>query len=352
MDHSLKTQTEIKAKWEELKREQPSLRIRDSAEILGISEMELLLTERNSDKINIRLLDVSPAEILARLKDLGYVMALSRNDSCVHERKGIYGDLELNGQMGLILGEDIDLRIFLSHWKYALAIEEKYNETEVKRSLQFFDTFGRAIHKIHLNAKSNLQSFLEIKEKYGMMLESLDALEFAVYKQNSNDHSTISVGIEFLQDWSELKDTHDFFGLLRKHKISRLQSMVLAEGRFTKRLDTISLQILLDECVLNSIPIMVFVYNPGIVQIHTGAIKNVKVLGSWLNILDSEFNLHLNQEKLAEIWWVSKPTNDGEVQSVEVYDHNKQLVVQFFGKRKPGFLEREDWRAALRKILC
>ncbi len=40
-------------------------------------------------------------------------MALTRNDSVVHERKDTYLNPSLNsGHVGLFVGEDIDLRIF------------------------------------------------------------------------------------------------------------------------------------------------------------------------------------------------------------------------------------------------
>ena len=44
---------------------------------------------------------------------LGYVMALTRNDYCVHERKGVYDNItfyEGAHNMGVALNPDIDLR--------------------------------------------------------------------------------------------------------------------------------------------------------------------------------------------------------------------------------------------------
>ncbi len=40
-----------------------------------------------------------------------------------------------------------------------------------------------------------------------------------------------------------------------------------------------------------------------------------------------------------------KPTSDGHVTSVEVLDARGELIIQFFGKRKEGKMERDDWRA-------
>jgi len=72
--------------------------------------------------------------------------------------------------------------------------------------------------------------------------------------------------------------------------------------------------------------------------------------GPWLNVLDPEFNMHLREDGIDSIWLVKKPTTDGLVHSVEVYDKNGNTIVQFFGKRKPGIPESEAWRAILNDI--
>lgn len=56
---------------------------------------------------------------------MGKVMALTRNDECVHERKGVYQNGDFSSPHAqLFVGEDIDLRIFLNHWKSAFAVVE------------------------------------------------------------------------------------------------------------------------------------------------------------------------------------------------------------------------------------
>jgi putative hemin transport protein len=43
-------------------------------------------------------------------------------------------------------------------------------------------------------------------------------------------------------------------------------------------------------------------------------------------------------------WLVRKPTSDGVVTSVEVFDDTGEVVAMFFGVRKPGELELPAWR--------
>jgi putative hemin transport protein len=364
------SQKELKQKWIALKEQSPKSRIKDCAEILKVSELELLATDllpnripvgalsqsssgEQEEKVNPRVtvLAGTPWDILARAKDLGYVMALTRNDSCVHERKGIYGEISVTGKMGLFTGEDIDLRIFFHSWKYSLAVEEEDESGNSKRSLQFFDRYGRAVHKIHLNEKSNHAEFQKLVRDFQSDEQSLESVESLPDSKNGKTaEGSVAVGSEFLEEWANLKDTHDFFGLLNKHKISRLDAMKVAEGKFTKKLDPKSVSRMLYLASERNVPIMVFVGNPGMIQIHTGEVKNIQPLGPWINVMDPEFNLHLREDKIASAWYVKKPTEDGDVNAIEVYDENAEIIVQFFGKRKPGLPERQDWRDILSLI--
>lgn len=92
---------------------------------------------------------------------------------------------------------------------------------------------------------------------------------------------------------------------------------------------------------------MVFTGSAGCIQIHTGEIKKLVQTGPWFNVLDPEFNMHLREDGIASVWLVKKPTTDGPVHSLEVFDQDGNIIVQFFGKRKPGIPESEDWRAVL-----
>src|SRR5690606_27550249 len=109
-------------------------RIRNAAQKLGVSEMELLATKIGNGVTRLR---PEFKEILSDIESLDRVMALTRNDECVHERKGVYlnGDFS-NPHAGLFVGEDIDMRIFLSHGKKVFVVVEE-NAREISKSIRF-----------------------------------------------------------------------------------------------------------------------------------------------------------------------------------------------------------------------
>ena len=50
-------------------------------------------------------------------------------------------------------------------------------------------------------------------------------------------------------------------------------------------------------------------------------------------------------DQIVAVWAVRKPTKDGHVTSLEAFDANNKLIIQFFGKRQEGSDERAAWRS-------
>ena len=142
---------ELKKQWETLRAEQPKLRIRDAAKALESTEAELLAT--GLGETVTRLTDNFQG-ILQGVEALGKVMALTRNDYCVHERKGVYKNVTFTGPMGLAVNPDIDLRLFMSVWSSAFAVDENG-----RKSLQFFAKNGEAVHKIYVLEESDVAAY-------------------------------------------------------------------------------------------------------------------------------------------------------------------------------------------------
>ncbi len=328
---------DLKEKWEALKAENPNLRIRNAAEQLGVSEAELLAT--NIGK-GVTILKPEFQNILTETEKMGKVMALTRNDECVHERKGTY----LNGDFSsphaqLFVGEDIDLRIFLNHWKFAFGVVEGD-----RKSLQFFGKDGLALHKIYLTKDSNEAAFDALVEKFKAEDQN-PVFEFEKVAPKALEKADAEIDVEgFQKAWTELKDTHDFFMMTRKFGVSRTQALRLAPEGFAKKIDNAKVVNVLEDASEKQLPIMIFVGNRGIIQIHTGNVKKTLWHQQWFNVMDPDFNLHLDVTKIAEAWIVKKPTEDGEVTAIEVFSKEGDFIVQFFGKRKPGIPELQEWK--------
>jgi putative hemin transport protein len=218
------------------------------------------------------------------------------------------------------------------------------------RSFQFFDRAGTAIHKVFLQDENFLGEYDRIVEKYRSadQSRSIEVEPKAARKAEKPD-AEIDAG-EFQKAWANLKDTHDFFPMLRKFDVAREQALRLADREMAREVEASSFKFILHEASRRKLPIMVFVGNPGIIQIHTGEVKKVLEARGWFNVLDEQFNLHINQEKIRRAWIVKKPTDDGIVTSLELFNEQGENVALFFGKRKPGIPESEDWRELIKDL--
>lgn len=336
-------QTSLQDTWIQFRKNNPRVRIRDAARQLQTTEAEIIASFAGSSVLQ---LNNDFAGLLKRLPALGYVMVLTRNEYCVHERKGKFEQVAAGSgkPVGLVTGPDIDLRLFFEHWAFGFAVLHN-EEAGFKNSIQVFDRQGTAVIKVFLQEQSNAAAFEQLVRDFSATSQTtaltlLPAPAPAVYRDKEVDVPA------FQKDWSELKDTHDFFPMLKKHQVSRLHAIHIA-GQFTKRLHNNTVVQLLERAAAENWAIMVFVGNHGCIQIHTGGVQNIVAIPGWINVLDPQFNLHLKLEGIAETWLVQKPTDDGPVHSIELYDAAGELIVQFFGKRKPGVPEDSTWRAAV-----
>ncbi|PIE37361.1 MAG: hemin-degrading factor [Gammaproteobacteria bacterium] len=333
----------LQQRWQALQAEQPKLRIRDAASALGVSEAELLNTRLGDGVVR---LDTRWNELFKSLHTLGSVMALTRNDDVVHERHGVYENFESvegHSQIALFVNPDIDLRIFLRHWSLAFAVSENGPHGE-RRSLQFFDKDGEAVHKIYLTDNSDVAAYQTLVEQHRLDVQD-SALNIKPVERRVFNRPDSSVDVAALQQgWDGLKDTHDFYPLLQGLKVDRLQALHLAGEQRACQVQDDSLRKVLTEAAAQGLEIMVFVGSRGMVQIHTGPVHTLKAVGEWYNVLDPEFNLHVRESAIASIWRVIKPTEDGDVTALECYDADGNQLVQLFGKRKPGIPELTAWR--------
>jgi putative hemin transport protein len=349
MTTATETKSNLKEIWTNFRIENPKIRIRDAAKQLGVSEGELLATETGE---NVVRLNNNFAEILHELHTLGYVMALTRNEEIVHERKGIYenADTNLPHKMALFVNPDIDLRIFLANWHHGFAVTSE-NPRGTTRSLQFFDIDGTAVHKVFLTDKSDLAAYEKLVEKFKSD-EQLSTLEITAKPTKSPDKPDSEIDVAgFLKGWAELKDTHDFFPLLRKFNVGREQALRIADGEYVQKVSADSFKFVLEKAKEKKFPIMVFVGNAGIIQIHTGEVENVVEARGWFNVMDEKFNLHINSSEINSAYIVRKPSVDGDVTSLELFNKTGENVALFFGKRKPGIPELQEWRDLIGEII-
>ena len=319
----------------------PKARERDVARQLGISEADLVAASCGAGARRIRA-DVDA--FLTGAPALGEVMALTRNESAVHEKIGVYEKPVLGKHASTVLGSEIDLRIFPRHWAHGFAVE-KVEGGEVRRSLRFFDAAGEAVHKLHLRDASSVDAYEALVAEM-LMDDQSDAIEVSAgpARTADNDDDADPHADDLRERWSRMTDVHQFVTILRDLKLSRRRAVELVGPEFAWRIDDDAVPAMMRLAANEALPIMCFVGNGGCIQIHSGPIAEIKPMGPWINVLDPTFHLHLRTDHITDVWAVRKPNVEGHVSSIEAYGADGQMIIQFFGQRKEGSDERREWR--------
>lgn len=335
---------DLSERWASLVKENPTLRIRNAAEILGVSEAELVILNQVEGKKVIRL-DANFKALIPAIERLGPVMALTRNNAMVHEKTGQYKGVSVHGNMGLALGV-IDLRIFFTRFETGFFVSEK-TAHGVRNSFQFFDGYGEAIHKIYAVVDTDMQAFNALVEKHRTEVQIAPV---TVSPKPEKDLLTVPEELDvavFEQGWRELKDVHHFQTLMKKHLLTRVPAYRAVKSEYARAIDCSAFEAALEAARRTELSVMLFVGSPGVIQIHTGTIHTLKRTGPWFNILDKGFNLHADTTQIAHAWVVRKPTTDGIVTSLEVFDKNGEQLALMFGERHNGETEQAAWRALI-----
>ncbi|BDS09321.1 hemin-degrading factor [Aureispira anguillae] len=339
----------LKDRYNDYKTAHPKARIRDIAVALEVSEMELL---EISTVDQLTYLGDNFKGVLQDMKELGRVIALTRNEHAVHETKGIYDNVSFmrKAPMGITHNEIIDLRYFMSDWAHVYAAIFTAGKRQL-HSIQIFDKFGNAIHKIYTTPASNLEAYHALVKKYNQENRATTGVEKMpeTVTPSAKTDANMDLGA-FQTAWLNMKDTHDFFGLLRKHNLTRQQAFCLAPEGTTYQVKKHEIVKTLELAVANQTPIMVFLGNKSCLQIYSGHIHKTVEMNGWYNVLDPNFNLHLKLEAIDEAWVVKKYTSDGIVTSLELFDKEGNQILYCFGQRKPGIPELGEWRKIIAQL--
>ena len=251
----------------------------------------------------------------------------------------------IGAMASMVLGEQIDLRIFPSSWAFGFAVEKTNDDGTVRRSLQFFDAQGDAVHKVHSapGHQSGRLGHAGGKPALGRPVRRYRRSSPSPRRPRLGEPASIE---HCATAGAAMTDTHQFFGMLKALNLPRLtgarnggRGLCLAARSRRRR------------APLRRMPPR----RPGPAdhglrrqsRLHPDPFRpghQHQDHGPWLNVLDDTFHLHLRLDHIAAVWAVRKPTSDGHVTSVEVYDENGELIIQFFGKRQEGTDERADWR--------
>lgn len=310
-------------------RQNNTLRRRDLATALGTSDAALIAASIGP---SARRIDFSTDRLFPADCGLGDVMALSRTESAMHERAGVYENWHSEPRAAMVLGPEIDTRIFPKHWVRGFALRRDDLDKGPSRSLQVFDAYGPFARKVCPGEKTDL-----------------DARDRAIDELASGDTSngvavsdppplerpkSIPAQAEPLrEEWRRIKDTHQFLRLVSQLKMNWLGAYQIASAPLARQLEPKAAGQVLAKVSGDGFPIMLLVGNGGCLQIHGEPVEPLTRMGPWKNLLEPPINPNLRDDQITEVWLAQKPTKRRMAQLVEAFGAEGRLIMQIFGLR-------------------
>lgn len=283
----------LREQYELYKTAHPRQSAHETAAALGVSEAELVMIGLGHNAV---LLQPDMQAILHAIGQVGHVKALTRNEDCIHERKGLYDPA-------------IYVQLQLDQWHIAIAVHDADNKRD---SIEFFSASGTALHKIILTEQSNRKAYEALVARF-------------------RNPSQKSVAIQ--------PSAHQPAPLVLDNAGQVLQELTMDDFKS-----------LMAVCSDNNIPLQVTAGNGGCVQQHGGTVKNLVDMGAWYHVNDTAFTLHLREAAVKSTRYIVRKSAGGDIHSIVLLNQQDELILQVCGLSEQGIAEPAAWRKALSRL--
>ncbi|MEM6822484.1 MAG: ChuX/HutX family heme-like substrate-binding protein [Verrucomicrobiota bacterium] len=324
----------IREKRSSLLETKPKLQAREVSERLGITEGELVASECGNGTVRLK---EDFFNLLNEFSGLRTAMAVTRNRLAVIEVNGTYPKFQYFEGMGWGEGEIIDLRLAMGAWYEAFYVPPSEDSAG---SLQFFDREGYAVHKLFTRDTEFVETSFLPNYSHPKQKASLDWKRDPVDAVNENPEIDQPA---FCEAWSNLRDIHNAGRLLKRYRLTHLQGVRFLGDQWAYRTGKESLESVLLAAAERGLKLSISVVNLGTRQIRGGIIPDLKRFGKWMNLLQPEFNLHMDESQIHQVWKVKTPSTNGEVLSLDVFDKLGQIALQIQGTYSRTEKQQRSW---------
>jgi putative hemin transport protein len=290
--------------------------------------------------------------LLGRIGKLGVVTVLTGNDSVIQEHTGIYDDTACRCAGDLCSGESAHPpRPFHQQWKYGFAVDGREDDGHVGRLLQFFDADGNGVHKILLHDSGSADAFHAIVSDFTAAEQSpvLDILHTAL---SAATGKILRVDVDALRtDWACADQTAVGFMGQTEFDSGRLHKLRLVGKAFAHQVGKDSVRIVLQKMADLGCSVVTLTGNAGVMQAYQGQPEQIRSGDAWLDILNRDYRLRLREDHIDTVWVAKKPTADGIMTSLELFNRRGVGFARFFSEPEPGKPEPHEWREAILRLL-
>ncbi|PZR50420.1 MAG: hemin-degrading factor, partial [Stutzerimonas stutzeri] len=123
----------------------------------------------------------------------------------------------------------------------------------------------------------------------------------------------------------------DFFSLLKRFKVTRMQALRLADPCFAYPLPVMSLRRMFLTAAGAARPVVIAIGNVAHIQIYESPVTDVQAAGLTLDVRGADFRLWLREDRVYDAWAVRRPGIGAIGTTVEIFDEAGNTTVVVFG---------------------
>lgn len=244
-------------------------------------------------------------------------------------------------------GGPIDLRFRFPAWDTAFAVTDTSQPDCARRSLVFFNAAGDLIHTVTLANTSHDATFDALVAEFRNADQTVPELSKAAAEESPTTTADADVDLAaYHKAWNGITDVHQFNRIMRDFKLAREQAVRLGPTDKVRALAPDAAQVLLQTAAKDGIPIMVFLSNGAVTQVHGDKIHNVRAEGDWLVVDDPSSFITLNKTAIDRAWAIER----GGVFSIDLFDANGDLILSFFGVRSKEDPNPAPWINLVKRL--
>ena len=215
-----------------------------------------------------------------------------------------------------------------------------------ERSLQFFDRHGSMMHKIVLCNGSDRDAFKQLVREHAADEQLTPTQLLAMPEASAPGMPQIDVDA-LRAEWARPHNHNDFLQRQEIFDQQRLRKLRLAGKAFAYQVANDSARIILQRMTEFGTAILAQVGNAGVVQAYYGKIKKIGSKNSRLKIMNGGFRMLLREDHIDSIWVAKKPTTDGIITSLELFNRQGMHIASFLSKKDNGQPEPREWRDSI-----
>lgn len=264
--------------------------------------------------------------MLQSLPDVGRLRWRVENVLGSLEVSSSLDEVDATSRTAIARGPGIELRLLLSRWAWAFAVDEAPHRG-LRSSLRFFDGPGKELLRANLVADSDYVPYARMLSAFrNPALPWTVEVEQAPCLSGARRPGAVSAA-GLSRAWAQQRRGADTFRLLREFGLQRPELYPHLLGVWTWKLEARDVTRLLETLAQREVPFALSLANRGAILAHRGIVERVCSAGNALCILDPGVRMELNLSRVRGAWIVERPSLLGPRTVVELLDERGDVIV-------------------------